>query len=80
MNEEKLHAFVGKMLSDLGGAMSVPLVRIGDQLGIYRAMHNAAPMSAAELASKTGLSERYLREWLSAIAARLIAACCVDAA
>ena len=29
LDENKLHEFVGKMLGDLGGAFSVPTVRIG---------------------------------------------------
>jgi 2-polyprenyl-3-methyl-5-hydroxy-6-metoxy-1,4-benzoquinol methylase len=69
MNEEKLNGLVGQLMQDLGGAFSTPLVRIGDQLGIYKALHGAAPMSSDELAALTGLAERYLREWLSAQAA-----------
>ena len=34
---DKLHAFVGKMLGDLGGAFSVPTVRIGFRLGLFDA-------------------------------------------
>ncbi len=66
MNEEKLNALMGQLLQDLGGAFSTPLVRIGEQLGIYRAMHGADPMTSQELAARTGLAERYLREWLAA--------------
>jgi SAM-dependent methyltransferase len=69
MDEEKLHAFIGKMLADFGGAMSVPLVRIGDQLGLYKALHEAGPVTPAEFADRTGHAECYLREWLSAQAA-----------
>lgn len=61
----RLEQFVGKMLGDLGGAASVPLVRIGDELGLYKALHEEGPMNAAELAGRTRLHERYLREWLS---------------
>jgi hypothetical protein len=39
VNEAKLHQFIGRMLGDLGGALSVPLVRIGDRLGLYNALH-----------------------------------------
>lgn len=65
MDEAKLNAFVGKTLADLGGAFSVPLVRTGDRLGLYRALHEDGPMTAGELAAKTGVAERYAREWLS---------------
>ena len=30
IDEDRLHAFVGKMLGDLGGGMSVPTVRLGE--------------------------------------------------
>lgn len=65
MDEARLNEFVGKALGDLGGAFSVPLVRIGDRLGLYRALHEDGPMSAGELAGKTGIAERYAREWLA---------------
>ncbi len=65
VDETKLHEFIGRMLGDLGGALSVPMVRIGDRLGLYKALHANGPMTAGELASKTDLAERYTREWLS---------------
>ncbi|WEK41852.1 MAG: class I SAM-dependent methyltransferase [Candidatus Sphingomonas colombiensis] len=69
IDEAKLHAFVGKMLGDLGGAMSVPTVRLGFRLGLFKAL-SSAPANAAELARRAGgLHERYVREWALAQAA-----------
>jgi len=65
MDETKLHQVVGKTLADLGGAFSVPLVRMGDRLGLYTALHAAGPMTPDEFAGKTGIAARYAREWLS---------------
>ncbi|MCO6415502.1 methyltransferase domain-containing protein [Siccirubricoccus sp. KC 17139] len=65
VDTERLNTLVGKMLGDLGGAASVPMVRIGDTLGLYKALHEHGPMTAAELSARTRLHERYLREWLS---------------
>jgi 2-polyprenyl-3-methyl-5-hydroxy-6-metoxy-1,4-benzoquinol methylase len=65
VNMDKLHAFVGQMLGDLGGAASVALVRIGDQLGLYKTLHEQGPMTVVELATAAGVNQRYLREWLS---------------
>jgi len=65
MDEARLNQFVGQMLSDLGGAMSVSLVRIGDRLGLYKALHADGPMTSSELAAKTDTAERYVREWLA---------------
>jgi SAM-dependent methyltransferase len=65
IDEGKLNKFVGQMLGDLGGASSIAMARIGDALGLYKALHSDGPMTCAALASRTKLNERYLREWLS---------------
>lgn len=65
MDEGKLHQFIGQILSDLGGAASVGMVRIGDALGLYKALHANGPMTSHELAARVGANERYIREWLS---------------
>jgi SAM-dependent methyltransferase len=65
VDEAKLNAFIGKILGDLGGALSVPLVRMGDKLGLYKALKEQGPMTSTELATKTNVAERYAREWLS---------------
>jgi 2-polyprenyl-3-methyl-5-hydroxy-6-metoxy-1,4-benzoquinol methylase len=63
IDDAKFHAFVGKMLGDLGGAMSVPTVRLGLRLGLFDALAES-PATAAELARRAGgLHERYVREW-----------------
>ena len=70
LDENKLHAFVGKMLADLGGAFSVPTVRLGLRLGLFKALHADGPLTATELANAAGgLTERYVREWALAQAA-----------
>ena len=69
IDEAKLNEFIGKMLGDIGGAMSVPTVRIGFRLGLFDALAQS-PANAAELAARAGnLHERYVREWLLAQAA-----------
>ena len=65
VDDTKLHQFIGQMLSDLGGAASIALVRIGDSLGLYKTLHERGPMTAAELAAAAGVNKRYLLEWLS---------------
>ncbi|MGD9510544.1 MAG: class I SAM-dependent methyltransferase [Geminicoccaceae bacterium] len=69
IDEAGLNELVGRVLNDLGGAVSVPLVRIGDALGLYAALREVGPASAEELAEATGCAPRYLREWLAAQAA-----------
>jgi 2-polyprenyl-3-methyl-5-hydroxy-6-metoxy-1,4-benzoquinol methylase len=49
----------------LGGAMIAGTIYLGDRLGLYRALDEAGePISSAELAQRTGLHERWVREWL----------------
>ena len=70
LDENRLQQFVGKMLGDLGGAFSVPTVRIGLRLGLFNALHEGGPATSDELAKRAGgLTERYVREWALAQAA-----------
>jgi SAM-dependent methyltransferase len=45
------------------------LIHLGDRLGLYRALDGGGAVSAAELAERTGLHERWVREWLKGNAA-----------
>ena len=65
---DKLNAFVGRFVGDLGAAAHAGMVVIGEKLGLYKALA-AGPATSAELAKKTGTDERYVREWLSSQAA-----------
>src|SRR5271154_7069834 len=69
LNEAKLHEFVMKAVGEMGAAMNAALIVVGDKLGLYKAMAGAGPMTSAEVAKKTGTTERYVREWLAAQAA-----------
>lgn len=69
LDGDKLNALVGKMLGDLGGAFSVPTVRIGFRLGLFASLHVDGPATAEALASRLGLAPRYVREWALAQAA-----------
>src|SRR6185437_5035774 len=64
----KLNAFIGQFVTDLGAAVHAGMVVIGEKLGLYKALASG-PMSPAELARKTDTDERYVREWLSSQAA-----------
>jgi 2-polyprenyl-3-methyl-5-hydroxy-6-metoxy-1,4-benzoquinol methylase len=65
LDAEKLNAFAGKTIGDIGAAASAALVVIGDRLGLYRALAGSGPLGSADLAQKTGTDERYVREWLA---------------
>ncbi len=64
INEDKMNAFLGKVVGDFGAALSSSLAYIGTKLGLYEAMANSGPVNARELAERTGTVERYVREWL----------------
>ena len=70
MDENRLSEFVGRAVDDVGAVLGGAMVVLGDRLGLYRAMAGAGPLTPAELAARTGTAERYVREWLSAQAAR----------
>src|SRR3954465_13702447 len=70
MGKTKMTKFVEKAVGDVGAMLGGAMVVIGDKLGLYRAMHGAGPLTPAELAVRTATNERYVREWLSAQAAR----------
>lgn len=69
LDHDVLNRLVGKMLGDLGGAFSVPAVRIGFRLGLFNELHRDGPMTSEELAGRLKLAPRYIREWTLAQAA-----------
>ena len=64
VDQDKLNAFLGRVIDDFGASLSATLVYIGQKLGLYHAMAGAGPVTPAELAKLTGTNERYIREWL----------------
>ena len=59
-----MHEFLGKVIGDFGASLSSVLGYIGIKLGLYGALAESGGMTPAELAEKTGTTERYVREWL----------------
>ena len=68
-DREAVAAFAGRVYADWGGAHTIALAYIGDRLGLFRVIADADGLTSEELASRTGLNERYLREWTAALAA-----------
>lgn len=64
VDEQRLNAFLGKAVGDLGAAVSAVLVSIGDELGFYKSL-SEGPLTADELARRTRTNVRYVREWLA---------------
>jgi 2-polyprenyl-3-methyl-5-hydroxy-6-metoxy-1,4-benzoquinol methylase len=69
MDTELIEQNVHRLLGAMTGAATTAMVALGDQLGLYRALADGGPATQDELAARTGLAARYLREWLSQQAA-----------
>jgi 2-polyprenyl-3-methyl-5-hydroxy-6-metoxy-1,4-benzoquinol methylase len=68
MDHDKVNAFSERLVAEVNTAMSCLNLYLGHRLGLYEAMAEAGPATAAELAAHTNYSERYLREWLACMA------------
>jgi 2-polyprenyl-3-methyl-5-hydroxy-6-metoxy-1,4-benzoquinol methylase len=66
VDEGEVTAFLMKVVTDAGAVACATTVSLGDRLGIYTALDKAGPVTSTQLAERTGLSERHLREWLAA--------------
>ena len=69
IDQAKLDALLGRAVVDIGANFHAALVVTGDQLGLFRALHDIGPVTPADLAKHTSTHERYVREWLAAMAA-----------
>jgi ubiquinone/menaquinone biosynthesis C-methylase UbiE len=69
LDENKLNALLGTVVTEMGAAANGPLIMLGDKLGLYKELTKSGAMNSDQLARKTHTTERYVREWLSAQAA-----------
>lgn len=69
VDDAKLQALVGKAVGDLGATLSTAMISLGDRLGLFKGLASGGAATPAELAARTGTVERYVREWLAAVAA-----------
>jgi len=64
IDSDKLKDYAKRVFGALGGAMTSALIGLGDRLGLFRVLSESGPVTSQQLADKTGLDERWLREWL----------------
>ena len=76
IDADALKMFSFQVFTKLEGAVTAGMIHLGDQLGLYTTMKQAAqPLTTAELSERAGLAERWVREWAhNQAAARLIVA------
>ena len=63
IDESKLNELIGRVLGDLGGAMSIAVVRMGDSLGLYKALHAKGPLTPEALAARLPRDLRRFDNW-----------------
>ncbi|WP_402374599.1 class I SAM-dependent methyltransferase [Isoptericola rhizosphaerae] len=69
LDEAAIEAFAEKVFGDLAGAHAVFMAALGDRLGLFTDLADRGPAGSSDLAQRTGLAERYVREWALGMAA-----------
>jgi 2-polyprenyl-3-methyl-5-hydroxy-6-metoxy-1,4-benzoquinol methylase len=69
IDQQKVDSFMERIFSELNAGMSCLSLYVGHRLGLFQALADAGPVTSQEFAQRTKYAERYLREWLSAMAA-----------
>jgi ubiquinone/menaquinone biosynthesis C-methylase UbiE len=59
--------FADRLLSAINDGALCLMISIGHRTGLFDAMRDTPPLTASALAARTGLNERYVREWLGAM-------------
>ena len=65
---QNMGAFMSRIVADMSSALACLLCALGDRLGLFQALSAQGPATAAELARRAGIDERFAREWLNALA------------
>lgn len=68
-SEDEIRLFAFRVWNYKQGEVVSLMIHLGDRLGLYRALAGAGPVSAGDLAQRTGLAERWVLEWLRGQAA-----------
>lgn len=63
----KAEAFASMLLNALNYASLCLMTSIGHRTGLFDVMCELPPSTVSEIATKSGLNERYVREWLGAM-------------
>ena len=64
LDVEKLKKLQFKIMKDVAASALIPLMRIGDQLGLFQKLSELGPVNSKKFAEDASVDERYLREWL----------------
>jgi SAM-dependent methyltransferase len=64
IDRDKLDQYIQRVTGSIAAGLNCAISSLGDKLGLYAALHELRIASSEELAQRTGLNERWLREWL----------------
>jgi 2-polyprenyl-3-methyl-5-hydroxy-6-metoxy-1,4-benzoquinol methylase len=64
IDDDRLKLFLRQVTTSISAGVNCAVTAVGDQLGLYRALHELRVASSAELAAHTSFNERWVREWL----------------
>jgi 2-polyprenyl-3-methyl-5-hydroxy-6-metoxy-1,4-benzoquinol methylase len=64
VDDERVEAFAGVLFGACLATMELANIELGVRLGLYDVLVGAGPITAAELAGRAGIAQRYAREWL----------------
>ena len=64
MGTDELAAFALQVWKYRQGEVVALMIHLGDELGLYRALAGAGPLTAEQLATRTNLDNRWVLEWL----------------
>lgn len=69
----KAEAFAGRVLTTLNDGALCLMISVGHRTGLFDVFSTLPPSTSEEIATRAGLHERYVREWLGAmVTARVV--------
>ena len=68
-NIEKVRELQSKVMKDIAAGAIIPIMMIGDELGLFGKLYEFGPCSSEKFAKEIEMDHRYLREWLLALSA-----------
>jgi len=69
VDAQEVETYLGRLTTDLGGALGVLLTSLGTRSGLWRALADAGPGTAEQVAGRVTVDRALVREWLRAQAA-----------
>ncbi len=67
LDRAKAEAFAGYALGLMNGGFLTLMISVGHRTGLFDMMATLPPSTSQEIAEKSGLKERYIREWLGSM-------------